>query len=852
MPITKTNITFADEFNAGTTTSLTNCNVGDIITATINVDYSNILDASNDGSITIDAVNGSVASATYTGKQAFEIVVPSGSNGSNLTNGNYSLQSALTEYNNSVQITVSGYATGGLNTTFTVLGIAISSTGNTVIICSDSFVAAETGNSARIAITESITDAIFEYATDKRTSAGQIYPTIKLSNTLTRAEYKTTTSPLDATVTSSPVSIPFSYSWAYETGSLTIDGNGITSDVQSFILVHTFKIVPVSIREQNNDRQPDDAIGRYATLTGGGFAAYDNLYSASQFSGGYVNFLRFKNQPTGGWTSNSINNNRLDNQTMGVAVFDVNYLNTTNNYSIDSLALERTSDALAISVPLVAAKFTVSFDILNTTDTPFSDTNTKVKIGIENLPETILNAEDYEQTYLSDYAIATINATPTPITGSATGDAASITNYTATYNSTSSVTVSFDVDFTANGQTQIDVNTEPYFTIYAEVQDHLKTYANSDRIVLSVFEGVGIQDVLDETPVTEDKGLIEFIYDDIDYTYDLVECHPTNNLVSKNVFSIDYTNRPDLRINAIRSKFVLRETVTEEEIDLTSDVSINTSTFSLINSLYPQANYSTSRGYRIPAAEVRNLITLENRTDLDSGDIHYYEMHIPFKIEWQTWNALALNTVPSELIDTTEPNNGLNGYWYRLQTITNWKVFHVIEYDFEDGAYTFTQTTRERLYLYDYESNTNVVSRTLKSYIEDGSVQLINGSSEYILTTGKTLLKATWVLTDTIPTTGFSVEFFGERKSLGQDTNIERISSVNGLNSTWFEGIDDPLYVKKEVAGTTITASCYVLGDNITNVNDFTFYPVLYLHDFKLTEDGKVKLAEDGKVKILD
>jgi hypothetical protein len=44
MPITILSKTFSDEFNTGTTTTLDNANVSDNWTATINIEFKNIID----------------------------------------------------------------------------------------------------------------------------------------------------------------------------------------------------------------------------------------------------------------------------------------------------------------------------------------------------------------------------------------------------------------------------------------------------------------------------------------------------------------------------------------------------------------------------------------------------------------------------------------------------------------------------------------------------------------------------------------------------------------------------------------------------------------------------------------
>jgi hypothetical protein len=59
MPFSIDSITFADEFNTGTTNQFISANVGDEITTTIQISYSNIIDASGSGSLQIAALDSS-------------------------------------------------------------------------------------------------------------------------------------------------------------------------------------------------------------------------------------------------------------------------------------------------------------------------------------------------------------------------------------------------------------------------------------------------------------------------------------------------------------------------------------------------------------------------------------------------------------------------------------------------------------------------------------------------------------------------------------------------------------------------------------------------------------------------
>ena len=96
------------------------------------------------------------------------------------------------------------------------------------------------------------------------------------------------------------------------------------------------------------------------------------------------------------------------------------------------------------------------------------------------------------QTFLRDSAINTLGAGA--VSGVATGDAASITNYTCTFNSTSQASVSFDVEWNAGAQAQIDSN---YFSIYFITQNHLLGYSDSDKVnIYKYLKGLGINNIL--------------------------------------------------------------------------------------------------------------------------------------------------------------------------------------------------------------------------------------------------------------------------------------------------------------------------------------------------------------------
>jgi len=845
MPITRSSISFADEFNTGSVSTLTNAVLGDIWTATIGIYFENIIDADQYAGLKIYADNTSnlLGYGGTTGKQFIFI----DSSLASYYNEQYN------EYQNLIGAEIQLRDGSGTLGTYTVDSLFFGlykGVNGMAVICSDNVTLTnKTYNDGKLVVTEAITSGQIGYAVSNTSNNNDYTPTIEINSSQT-ATWATSSATLDATNTGSPVSLAYKFSGAYETGSLTIDGNGIANDRQSFIIVHTFKIVPISIFIDGSTTEPSDFNGRNNSK-------YNNLFSNGSGQGAYRLNSVFSNQLTGGISISSVttsSSNNIVDELPNVAIFDETYLGFNTDYSITNFTILRTSDSEVADVPLVDVKFTVSFDIENATSSPFSNSNTKVKVGIENLNETIDNSEDYIQTYLSDYAITTLGAGA--VAGSATGDAASITNYTATYNSATSVSISFDVDFTANGQTQIDANSEPYFSIYAVTQNHTLDYTNSDRSILNVFRGVGISNVLLD-PITEvSTQFITAPYDDLATGIDASEIDgfPVQLICGITRFSADWSTRPDLRIDTISQNLVLKNSVTLEEIELDT-TSIPVSTFNLIDGEYPNANYSALKGYKIPSSEVRNKIQVYNRFDLDSGDVHYYECVFPFFIRWEYYKQLILTSIPPSIIDTAEDFDGVNYDVYRIDALTNWSLNYRTTFNCSEGSTTFEQDFDYTIPTSDYNSHPDITARSITSFKEDG-VTALNGLIE---STEKTLIVAEFTYS-VAPSaiSDFEIELYIEAYENGSPTKIQRISSINSLlsGSWWTDtGAGDGL-VLKSIDGSKAVGKAYIDNSILVNYDNYTIYATIYdpkrPTEYLLAENGDNLTDELGNKFIRD
>lgn len=845
MPFSIDSITFADEFNTGTTTNFTNGCLSDEWTATIGIEYKNILDANESASASFEAT-GTVAEGVVgydtVDLQCFVLNV-------GMTQGlNFS---SWQEYQSNagggfsgVEITVRNLAGTSLGV-FTVKALSYSFGNTLIIVCDEPTSLTGYFNDARIVVTEVLTTANLDYKMNGAGNNGNYTPTIEFNGSLpANFSSNAATTALDATDPTA-IPLPFKYDGAYQTGGLTIAGVSFTNDVQKFSMVHTFRCVPISVYSDGAKRQPSSFSGINSSL-------YTNTFGVRS-SDRYGFEGNFSNQVSGG----ALFPFKYE-LTPEIAVFSESYSGGTSRYSISNVVMVRTSDSEVTTKPLISEKFTVTFNINNTAYSPFSPANTKVKVGVENIPVNIPNTEDYIQTYLSDYVVATEGAGAA--TGVATGDAASITNYTCTRTSNSVMAVSFDVEFSANAQTQINASGQKWFSIYCQTQDHTLDYTNSDRVVLSVFSGEGQDRILLDPITVNGTQFITSPYSDFSTGIDASEIDgfPVQLLVGSTQFQADWTNRTNLRIDKVSQLLVLKNSSTLEEISLDSaDIPVNT--FTLIDGEYPNSNYSVQKGFKIPSTEVRNLVEMSNVSDVSS--VRTFEVRFPFFIRWEDYTELLMSEIPSSILDSNEPFDGRNYNVNRIDDLANWSLnYRITVASSEDGT-TFSQDFDYTIPTTGYNAHPDVTARSITSYKPDGV------TLQPTLSSGKQAINSvenTWIKYEATFSTppsaisDFEIEIWAEAFENGGPVRIERISSINNLlSSSWFTdtGAGDGLIVKS-IDGSKAVGDCLVNFQKLSKFDNFRLYGKIFdpkrPTEYLLAENGDNLVTEAGDKIIRD
>jgi len=830
-----TSTTFADEFNAGTSTNL-NANVSDVITTTINLYEETTFDAGRDASYNMTMTNtatfGNVGNIVLTFNSDFGGVIDDRT------------------LNNLVgrEVTTLNF----INANYTSI---VKSVGSSSMVLEATNVASapETSAIGVVYFSGNVEAIDFEYLFSEGGSSPSIdgngYPV-----------FSTPTNILDASDTGTIHDIPAKYNGAFNTGSLTVQGKGkITSgniyNRQSFEIVHITQATPISIYNDGSTTQPEDL-------------SLDYINGSALFvegrAGNYKANIILKENPSDIGIDFTQAISSFNQSSAGsiidifpqVSTFNQKYLQGATDYSTSNFSIIRTSDSEdSGGVPLVNAKFTVAFDIDNTGNV-FSDGNTKVKIGIENIPDSLDETLDYTQAFLSDSVIATLG--DAAATGTATGNASSITNYTATYNSATSISISFDVEFSANAITQINNSSIPYFSIYAETQNYLLGYTDSDRVVLQPFSGEGIPNILLDPATVNGTQFITAPYNDFSTGIDAsaIDGFKVQLLTGSTNFSLDWTNRPELRLTSVEQKLVLKNTSTLEEIELDT-TTIPVSVFNLINGEYPDTNnYSVLKGFKIPNDEVRNKIEMVNISDV--SNVRTFEVFFPFFIRWEDYTKLITQDIPSSILDSNEPFNGVNYDINRIDDIANWEVDYRITINSEESGVVFSQDFDYTIPTSNYNEHPDVLSRSIDSFEEDGVTSLEVSGEKYIDSKNKTVIVGTWNMNYT-PTaiTEFEIEFYIEAFENGSPTKIQRISSVNDLlSSSWFSSTTGDGLVTKSISGDSCIGTVYIDNTKLVNYESYTIYGTFYNpkrpDEGLLVESGDSFITEGGDFLIED
>ena len=418
------------------------------------------------------------------------------------------------------------------------------------------------------------------------------------------------------------------------------------------------------------------------------------------------------------------------NEPSNTGWFNENFNGGINYYSINQFSLVRNSDSAAITQLEFGEVIDFTIKIRNTTNNPFSNTNTQFTLNFIYLPEdeTLYqnNGRTLQQNFVFDRCLFTLGG------AAAVGELPLgyrvIKTVTATFDSTSQVTLTgqFEINSLAQG-----IMTEGDFSRYAiwvTTENHATSASNTDKVALLATVSEVFSQTVESDLITNVTKFIKHPYTDVADGEPSTEVFPVDDVAAHSKFSIDFTGRESdgIKINKINTRIFLTNGVDADII--LDDYVLNTNAYPLIASLFQNINFQQNRIYNIPAGEIRKVIDIQNEFTLDAGLVHNWYINFPFMVRWEYYLALlGVSSPPAGIFDTAEQFNGINNFWHRMTTVAGWQLKYYVKFFFEQQGDTATQTFESSIVSHDYQSNPEWINETIKSYSQAAPVVITAG-----------------------------------------------------------------------------------------------------------------------------
>lgn len=678
----------------------------------------------------------------------------------------------------------------------------------------------------------------------------------KVDGSLHRAEAPA----VDATDTVTIVDMNFLGPKPYQRGGVIVVGDGInTNGVYGFKfkIIHETIFTPFFL-----SAQWDDVVAKIAP---GYFQNGNCLKSIFEITG-FFNYLDPNRTTTG----------KLIDLEGDTGWYGENFNTGVTNYYIDSVVFKKPSLAVIPAIAFSTVETTVEIVVKNDADTPFSNNNTNFILIFNKAP---LNESEYQgnlktltENFLYDYAFNTVGSAP--VDGVNFGTAYQVLKTVeATFISISEIKITAQIAMDASILPDLFLLDEARYVLSAAIQNHLHD-APPPTLVDAVMLQVDAQDFYEDLTdpgmiVFATKFLRHFENDPVTEGVSSIDAFKEDDLVAITQITVDHTGRTSniIQLADITVAIKAINSVTLEEIIL-DKWQLNLSQYPLIGG-DSYMNVTFPRALHVPAGEIRKNILLKRTQPLDTGLMHTYLLEFPFLINWAYFLQLA--SASYDFFDPTEPNNGLNNDWFRMQSFTNWSINYTVHIKAKKDAIPLVFNHVKPIIIYDYEDKfADFQLVDTKSYDPDTLTELYDpiADEKYILGYKNTLIKALFSNTVNYPIAISDVHFriwieVYEDQSAGP-TGSRRISSVWVLDSdTWFLSTDGSGKIVKTLftdlnSDDQIEASMYVDFTKIPlNKKEFKIMARLYdgLSAFsiaRVTESGDLRLTEDSDTRTLE
>ena len=608
-----------------------------------------------------------------------------------------------------------------------------------------------------------------------------------------------------------PITMVLNGNKDYQIDSITIEGIAAYTYSQAFTIKHSTVVTPLFIESQYND-----LLART---------------KPSYFEAGNCLKHIFKIEANRDLSNpNDLQTIEYNERLGETGWFNENYNGGSTNYSYSNLVITRVSDSATLDALELSSACDVTFDIDNTTDSPFSSLNTKSMALFWQLPEQdnyTQNGRNLQQNFVYDYAQHTLDAATS--VGSAYNVA--IAEFETVILSASKIACRIRVSLNANSQGYVNENANKRYLLGFMVENHALTRETSDKVNLLLNVNDFEIQLYNSNLISNTTQFLNHRFNSFADGISLIEAFPTDDLVSYSEFNIDFNGLESDGINILNVAHELVLThPTNAEIKLESNVYTTTAS-QFLSGYVPLIDVEQNREFRLSDGDFRKLVDITRDSANDSGTIYAYKTTYPFFVRWETWEALSgVTNPPSGVYDTTLPNNGLNHYWYRYQTL-GYELNYRLKFTILQNGEQFNQEFDSAIIMHPFDDNAEWGNETIKSYDVDSATELVSGGNKFLQSyTSSKLVASFEKVSGTLPDIAdVDIVFWGIVKENGNIKSVVRFSSVYDDNgNTFFSSTDGLGYVVKNKTGSVYTGEVLVDYTKLPSASDFTIYARIY------------------------
>ena len=271
----------------------------------------------------------------------------------------------------------------------------------------------------------------------------------------------------------------------------------------------------------------------------------------------------------------------------------------------------------------------------------------------------------------------------------------------------------------------------------------------------------------------------------------------------------------------------------------------------------PFVDITQDRGFKTPADDLRKNIRIKRRIDLDLGGIFAYEIDFPMVMRWENWEARP--NANDDFFDSSQPNNGLNHDWVRINNTAGWDIFYRFTLTALKNGDPLTFTSETIMNLDNYLAGTEWNTENIKTFIDSTNDPILSGGDYGVSLTDNTRVQAemtylgveSFVPADLVAV--LKINVFERENFKGQFT----ISTLYDPqpNTKWL-GISPSIRAVITNPSGDIWRTTAILQSNL--LDDETTFKITHrlyappFGDAKELEDDTIKTLEDDSTKTLD